>query len=105
MLPECLVVALIVFPVRLHVVEELSLAERRNNGRYIGVRAGRVAARVVRTVAVVGPENKQSAVVRKLEDQGSERNTIVHERSSCSLVQWQDLCPKTASAVAVRLAH
>lgn len=54
-LPESLVVPLIVLPVRLHVVEEAGLAERGQDAGDVGVRARRVAAGIVGTVAVIRP--------------------------------------------------
>ena len=54
-LPEALIVALVILPKRVHVVEEVGLAGSGNDGGYIGIGTGGVAVGVVGAVAMVRP--------------------------------------------------
>ncbi len=47
--------ALVVFPVGVHVVEKICLARSRDNRRYIGVGASRVAIGIIGAITVVWP--------------------------------------------------
>jgi hypothetical protein len=59
-LPERLVIALVVFPVCLHIGEEIRLAERLDDGGDVRVSAGRVTVRIVCAVASVRPTSLTS---------------------------------------------
>ena len=55
-LPEGFVVAAFVFPIGVHVAEEVGLTGGVEDGGDVGVCAGGIAVGVVGAVAVVGPE-------------------------------------------------
>lgn len=55
MLPELLVAAVVTDPVRLHIREQIGTVLRGQDVGNVGVCARRIAARLVGTVAVVGP--------------------------------------------------
>ena len=54
-LPECLIVALVVLPVRVHVRQEVSLAEGLKDLGDVGVGARGIAVGIEGSVAVVRP--------------------------------------------------
>lgn len=55
-LPERLVIALIIFPVGVHVREQVRLAERVENGSYVGVFARWVTVGIIGAVTTVWPQ-------------------------------------------------
>lgn len=55
-LPERLVIALIILPVGVHVREQVRLAERVENGSYVGVFARWITVGIIRAVATVWPQ-------------------------------------------------
>lgn len=55
MLPETLIIPLIILPIRVHVIEKVSLAIRRDDVGYVGVCTVRIAVGVVCPITVVWP--------------------------------------------------